>query len=57
MAACNKALTGVGASIEPGNQECKGIWADLAIAPISNNKLIIVIAVSFINGAKLNTVE
>ena len=37
----------------PGNQEWNGIFADLAIAPINNNKAIIVIAVSFMNGDKL----
>ena len=29
-------------SIEPGNQLCKGIWADFAIAPVSNRIPIIV---------------
>lgn len=44
LAACSKAETGVGASIEPGNQLCKGIWADLARLPPINSKDIIVIA-------------
>ena len=47
VAACNNALTGVGASILPGNHECNGILALLAKAPPNNNKDIIVIAVSF----------
>ena len=47
VAACNNAETGVGASIDPGNQLCKGICADFAEAPTNNNKAIIVIAVSF----------
>ena len=44
-------------SIDPGNQLCNGICADLAIAPLNNNIPIISIAVLFINGAKLNNVE
>ena len=48
VAACNKAETGVGASIEPGNHVCSGNCADLAQAPPNNNNAIIVIAFSFI---------
>jgi hypothetical protein len=40
VAACNKALTGVGPSIASGNQTCKPICADLPNAPI-NNKILI----------------
>ena len=44
VAACIKAEIGVGPSIESGNHTCKGICADLPIAPmkrqqhIKNNK-------------------
>ena len=44
-------------SIDPGNQLCNGICADLAIAPLNNNNPIIVIAVSFIKGVILNITE
>ena len=40
--------------IDPGNQECKGIWLDLAIAPANSNSPIIVIAVSLKCEVKLN---
>ena len=57
LAACSKAETGVGASILPGNQLCKGIWADLAKLPPINNNEIIVIAISLEWGAKENIVS
>ena len=57
VAAWIKADTGVGPSILPGNQECKGIWLDLAIAPVNNNNPIIVIAVSFIKGTVAKITE
>ena len=40
VAACNKALTGVGPSIASGNHVWKPIWADLPIAPINKKKQI-----------------
>ena len=40
VAACNKAETGVGASIASGNQVCKPIWADLPTTPKNRNKEI-----------------
>jgi len=55
VAACSKLLTGVGASIEPGNQECKPKTDDLAPAPMNNKTHIKVIKLGFILGAKLNT--
>ena len=42
VAACNSALTEVGASMALYNQVCKGSWADLAIAPPSVRKAIAV---------------
>jgi len=48
-----KHLLVVGASILPGNQECNGILALFAKAPPNNNKEIILIANSFIYGAKV----
>ena len=57
VAACNNAETGVGASIDPGNQEWNGILADLAAAPNRSNKAIIEIAVSFMKGTNEKTVE
>ena len=44
VAACNKAETGVGPAMASPNQQCKKIWADLAIAARikkNKNKLII----------------
>jgi len=55
VAACSRLETGVGASIEPGNQECRPKTADLAPAPINNKIQIIVIKVGLIEGAKENT--
>jgi hypothetical protein len=40
VAACNKAETGVGASIAFGNQICKPICADFPITPINKKKQI-----------------
>ncbi len=37
VAACIKALTGVGPSIASGSQTCSGNWADLPIAPQKSN--------------------
>jgi hypothetical protein len=41
VAACNKALTGVGPSIASGNQVWNPICADLPIAAINKKKPII----------------
>ncbi len=40
VAACIRALTGVGPAIASGNQVYKGIWALLPVAPTNNNKVI-----------------
>lgn len=53
LAAWSKDETGVGASIDPGNQECKPSTDDLAPAPINKNKQIIVINCGLMLGAKL----
>jgi hypothetical protein len=45
----------VGASIEPGSQECNPKTADLAPAPINKRIQIIVIRVGLIEGANENT--
>ena len=42
VAACSKALTGVGPAIASGNQVCSGSWADLPSAPTSNSALTMV---------------
>ena len=44
VAAWINALTGVGPSIASGNHVYKGICADLPVAPIKSNKVIIVTA-------------
>lgn len=40
VAACIKALTGVGPSIASGSQECNPTWADLLVIAIIKNILI-----------------
>jgi hypothetical protein len=40
VAACNRALTGVGPSIASGNHVCNPICADLPMAPIKIKKAI-----------------
>lgn len=57
VAACIKALTGVGPSIAIGNHMCNPIWLLLAIAPISKHIPTRVIISLLIKGAKENTVE
>ena len=37
VAECRKALTGVGATMAPGNQAENGNWADLVKAPSSTS--------------------
>jgi len=53
VAACSKALTGVGPSIASGNQTCKPIWADLPIAPINKKKQIKFIRLNLIPKKKI----
>ncbi len=43
VAALINAEIGVGPSMESGNQTCKGIWADLPIAPTNSRMQITVI--------------
>ena len=57
MAACIKALTGVGPSIAIGNHTCNPICELLAIAPINRHIPIILIMLLLITGAIENTVE
>jgi hypothetical protein len=56
VAACIKALTGVGPSIAIGNQTCNPTCELLAIAPINKQIPIIVIIFSLTKGANENTV-
>jgi hypothetical protein len=56
VAACIKALTGVGPSIAIGNQTCNPTWELLAMAPINKHIPIIVTIFSLTKGANENTV-
>lgn len=56
VAAWIRAETGVGPSIASGSHVCSPNWADLPIAANSNNRPIIVNAVSLMKGEILNTV-
>ena len=55
VAACIKALTGVGPSIANGSQQWRPSWELLAIAPINKHIPISTIISSFMNGANENT--